>query len=162
MNEYFDDLYAKDSARNELLKLWQNNKDINDFLGDFFCLTAEGEVDEQKQIWLMQQRVSSQIQSGLLGFEFETILFLRKKILLIAKQLKTTGTGTKASTIKKTQRDIALRGIMSGTISENTSGVVQETKTERKLFSCYRCGKSGHIARNCRGKSEKEEPPLKT
>ena len=46
MNENFDDLYAKDSAKDELLKLWQNNKDINDFLGDFFCLTAEDKVDE--------------------------------------------------------------------------------------------------------------------
>ena len=162
MNEYFDDPYAKDSARDELLKLWQNNKDINDFLGDFFRLAAEGEVDEQEQIRLMQQRVSSQIQSGLLGFEFKTILSLRKKILLIAKQLKTTGTGTKASTTRKTQRGIALGGTTSGTTSENTSGVVQETKTERELFSCYRCGKPGHIARNCRGKPEKEEPPLKT
>ena len=46
INEYFDDLYVKDSVKDELLKLWQNNKDINDFLRDFFCLIAESKVNK--------------------------------------------------------------------------------------------------------------------
>ena len=48
MNKYFDNLYMKDSIKNELLKFWQNNKDINNFIRDFFCLAVKGEIDEQK------------------------------------------------------------------------------------------------------------------
>ena len=46
MNKYFNNLYVKDSVRDELLKLWQNNKDINNFFGDFFCLATKGEIDK--------------------------------------------------------------------------------------------------------------------
>ena len=48
MNEYFDDLYMKDSIKNKLLKFWQNNKDINNFFKDFFCLTVKDKIDKQK------------------------------------------------------------------------------------------------------------------
>ena len=46
MNKYFDNLYIKDSVRDELLKLWQNNKNINDFLRNFFYLAVEGEINK--------------------------------------------------------------------------------------------------------------------
>ena len=46
MNKYFNDLYMKNNVKNELLKFWQNNKDINNFLEDFFCLTIKDKIDK--------------------------------------------------------------------------------------------------------------------
>ena len=46
MNKYFNNLYIKDNIKDKLLKFWQNNKDINDFLEDFFCLITENKINE--------------------------------------------------------------------------------------------------------------------
>ena len=46
INKYFNNLYVKDSVKNKLLKLWQNNKNINNFLRDFFHLAVKDEIDK--------------------------------------------------------------------------------------------------------------------
>ena len=46
MNKYFDNPYTKDSIKEKLLKLQQNNKNINDFFGDFFYLIIKNKIDK--------------------------------------------------------------------------------------------------------------------
>lgn len=168
----FTDPHAKEKARDEFYRLYQNNKELLEYLGEFHRLAAAAEIATSEQILMLNERLSDDFKVALLGKQFSDMKELVNLLHLVNRQRKFFSKPMRqaAENIGTTPRPKTntSKGIASTKTSENGSTNDTTPTTEQRQprkyvprpeseVTCFSCQKKGHFSRNCPD-SGKESP----
>lgn len=165
MQTRFADPHEEDKAKDDFYKLYQNNKELADFLGEFHQLATIGCIPEKEQIRILPCRCNSEIQASLLGKRFDSLKDLMEQLSLIERQLKLyrktarTATNTTPKAAAKTSTTRTTETHTTAKAAGETTGVAR-TRQPLSEVKCYNCNKLGHFARKCPEKEAGKVLPL--
>jgi hypothetical protein len=142
----FADPFSQETAREEFRKLYQGRRDFQEFLGDFYRLSAEGEYSEQQKIEELKDKINVELSQGLVGLTITPTSFRSfvEYLQKVDRQLKLN----KQKAAKITNRQ---RGSPAPQAAASAAPKPATETAERRTYNpqCYRCQQFGHISRDC-------------
>lgn len=156
MQKRFGDPFSRETARAAFRKLYQGKKEFQEFLGEFYRLSVEGEYSEEEQLEELREKISIELKQAVVGFRpsssSSSFRQFVEHLQWVDREQKSIKQSTNRMNNFKNRQQNNGNGI--ATSSSATSGEVTEIKKEERKTStwnpkCYSCGKLGHISRDC-------------
>ena len=156
MARRWGDPYAKQNALDELNRLWQNNRELSEFMGDFFRLAAIAQLSEEEQMEHLRKRSNPKFSEVILMTTFDSLNQMVDGLHLIARNRKAQAKDRAVLGTGGSQRGGGQQRGRSNTpapvVPEGTSAPTQrDGRLQRDLskIKCYACQELGHYANNC-------------
>jgi hypothetical protein len=157
----FANPHAKDQAKDDFYKLYQNSKDLLDFLGEFHRLATVGDIPQSEQIRILPQRLTTELQLVLVGKQFDSLKALIDMLHLVDRQQKmirknvraarteTTGAKVQATPAVSTVKTEITKTSGNEVVSAGQRPFVRPPPRPESEITCFSCRKVGHYSRNC-------------
>lgn len=168
MRKRFGDPFSRETARAAFRKLYQGKKEFQEFLGEFYRLSVEGEYSEEEQLEELREKISIELKQAVIGFRPSSSAPSFREFVEHLQWVDREQKSIKQSSARfHNLRNKTLQG-GSATLSPSSSAhaptgdLKLETEKRTSMWNpkCYACGQMGHISKDC--PQGKGTPPAKS